>query len=104
MDQNSLTALITILVVVVLLGLAVGIFLWRRRAKAARFAAMSPAEKELQAATLEYDSAVKTAEKGVKVAEKTRATRMAAAQRAVEAASKLGTRPIGSYRGSDGSV
>lgn len=104
MESSTLVALIVALIVAV--GIALGIYLLvRARRKAqARLALMSPEERELHDATVEYDARVKEAQKALTVEEKARAKRLDTAQKAISKASSIGKRKLGSYKGKEGSI
>lgn len=104
MSSGAIAALIT-LGVLLIAGAGVFYFLKRRRDKEkARIEAMSPAEREHWDATLEYNAQVKDATAAHNAQVKARDQRLKAANKAVAAATTLGSHNRGHYRGRDGSI
>jgi hypothetical protein len=104
MDSGAIVGLV---VVLVLIAAAVGVFFLiraRRQKERARVDAMSPAERERHDAVLQYEATVKMAEKAQATQVKARDQRLKAAEKALNAANGIGVRTIASYRGKDGSV
>lgn len=95
---------IGIIAVIVVIAAVIAAVVLVRRNKQKRIDGMSPAERELHDAQIEYDSAVKAAEKAHTGEVRAREKRLKAAQSAVAAAQTIGGRKLGSYRGKDGSV
>ena len=100
--MESSNAIVGIVIIVLLVGIGVGAFFIYRNIKnkaQAKLDAMSPAERELYDAELEYSAAVKAAEKVLKNEEKAQNSRVKEAQKEVVSAQALGSKRLGSYGG-----
>jgi hypothetical protein len=104
MDSKSAVVLVVVVLVAVVTIAVILILRARNQKELARIEAMSPDEREHHDAVIEYDSAVKAAEKDHTAAMKAREQRLKAAERALKTANDIGKRKIASYRGRDGSV
>lgn len=100
--ESSTNAIVGIVIIVLIAALGVGTFLIFRNIKKkaqAKLDAMSPAERELHDAELEYSAAVKAAEKSLKLEEKAQNSKVKEAQKQVVSAQALGSKRLGSYGG-----
>lgn len=102
---GTVIAVLVVAIVVVLVG---GGIWWaivsRRRKNAATLAAMSPEEREVHDAQLDYDASVKQAGKAVALATKAYDRGVQGGERALSSAEKSGQRRLGSYHGKDGNI
>ena len=96
--------MIAVIVLVVLIAASVAAVLLVRRNKQKRIAAMSPAERELHEAQLEYEATVKAAEKDHAREVKAREKRLKVAEVNLSTANAIGNRRVGGFRGTDGAV
>lgn len=100
--ESSTNAIVGVVIILLIAGIGVGAFLIFRNIKKkaqAKLDAMTPEERELHDAELEYSSAVKAAEKSLKLEEKAQNVRVKEAQKQVVAAQSLGSKRLGSYGG-----
>ncbi|GAB3796071.1 hypothetical protein GCM10028798_05690 [Humibacter antri] len=94
-------------IVISMLALAVSattIWILLRRRMKARVAAMTSAEREQREARLEYQTRIRSAEKALDAATKTRSARLKASQKALTQAQAFGNQCIAQYTGKDGSA
>jgi hypothetical protein len=103
-DQNTLIGLVALAVFLLLVGGGIWLFLFLRARERKRIEAMSPEERELHEANLEYNATLKEAQKSLRDHQKVYDAGVAGATRAVKEAEGIGNRTIASYRGRDGNV
>lgn len=104
-DGAGSVVIVTITLLVFAVAVVVLIVALRARSKrAARIAAMSPAERERHEANEAYLARIAAAEKALTRETKARSSRLKACEKALRDAHAIGTRAIAAYRGKDGSA
>jgi hypothetical protein len=102
--DTAVGILVVLFLLLVAAGAALTIWLVIRSRAKARVAALSPAERELHDARLEYRSRITAAERALDTATKERTHRLKASEKAVAKAHSATTQTLASYRGRDGAA